>query len=574
MINTRYYRIIFFFAGIINSLLFWDLLLPRIGFKQYSKKYRSKRLTNYASSFRSMAIDMGGVMIKVGQFLSTRVDVLPIEITTELAGLQDEVPPVEFVKIKQVIESEFGGPIIDKFEYFSEAPLAAASLGQVHLANIRKDSTIYPDSDRIDIPSGDYKNWDVAVKIQRPNIESIIEIDLAALRTVSGWISYYRPIKKRVDIAALVAEFTKVLYQEIDYFAEGKNAETFATNFKTVPNVRVPYVIWTHTTKRVLTLENVYAIKINDYKSISSNNINRTDVATRLLQTYFKQIFEDGFFHADPHPGNLFVNPLIEYTIQPQLRDEDWELTFVDFGMVGTIPENLRNGLREMLIAIGTRDSKKLVLSFQTMDILLPNADLELLERAEEKAFERFWGKNMSELSSISMSEMNEFAEEFRQLIYDMPFQVPQNVIFLVRAVGILSGMCTGLDPEYNFWDQLSPFANKLIAEQGKPLLDAWLEEFRLIAQAFISIPPKMDTVLNNLNSGKIAVQTPGATHSLQNIERSINKIVGGIIFAALMLGGTQFYLAGQERVGLGFLGGSLLCLLWILFSGRRKKNR
>jgi len=521
-----------------------------------------------------MAINMGGVMIKVGQFLSTRVDVLPIEITTELAGLQDEVPPVEFAQIKQVIEAEFGESLHHKFENFAEVPLAAASLGQVHLADLRKGTTNTQAPGQKTQTSGDHNNWDVAVKIQRPNIERIIEIDLAALRTVSGWIRRYPPVGKRVDITALVAEFTKVLYQEIDYLAEGENAEIFANNFNAAPSVRVPDVIWSHTTRCVLTLENVYAIKINDYRTITSNSINRTDVATRLLQTYFKQIFEDGFFHADPHPGNLFVNPLRESTNKPRLRDNEWELTFVDFGMVGTIPENLRDGLREMMIAIGTRDSRKLVHSFQLMDILLPNADLELLERAEEKAFERFWGKNMSELSSISMSEMNEFALEFRQLIYDMPFQVPQNVIFLVRAVGILSGICTGLDPEYNFWDQLSPYAKKLLAEEGKPMLDAWLKELGIITKALISIPPKMDTVLRKLDSGKIAVQTPGATQSLKNIERLVSKLVGGIIFAALFLGGTQFYIAGQETLGLGFLGGSLVCLLWILFSGQQRKNR
>ena len=244
----------------------------------------------------------------------------------------------------------------------------------------------------------------------------------------------YKAIQKRIDIPALLVEFSTVLYQEIDYLAEGRNAEKFAENFAEIPGVRVPAVVWSHTSKRVLTLEDVYAIKITDYDEIEAAGIDRGEVATRVFDVYMRQIFEDGFFHADPHPGNLFVDP------QPNGEQAAWQLTFVDFGMVGQITPAIREGLREIVIALGTKDSGRLLKAYKLLNILLPGADLELIQQAEAAAFERFWGKSMDELTEISFDEMHDFAKEFKELAFEMPFQMPQNLIFLLRMVAILSG--------------------------------------------------------------------------------------------------------------------------------------
>ncbi len=450
MIRHRYRRIVLFFARILTGIIFWDLVLPKIGLRRLSVRTRPNRLRKAAVSFRELAVDMGGVMIKVGQFLSSRVDVLPNEVTTELEGLQDEVPPVAFWAIKAEAEREYGKSLDEVFSSFDTSPLAAASLGQVHKAVLREPCLAGPE----DNPG----ICEVVVKIQRPDIEAIITTDLAALKTVGNWLERYHPIRRRADVPALLAEFSKTLYEEVDYLAEGRNAETFQANFKDDPGVYVPRVAWPYTTRRVLVLENVMAIKINDYEAITAAGVSRAEVATRLLSTYLKQIFEDGFFHADPHPGNLFVTPR---------EGGRWLLTFIDFGMVGRVPDNLRMGLRELLIGVGTQDARRVVESYQKMGVLLPSADLGLLEKAEAKAFERFWGKNMTELSQIDISELREFMSEFRELLYSLPFQVPSDMLFLARAVGILSGMCTGLDPDFNVWDQLAPYAEKLISARG-----------------------------------------------------------------------------------------------------------
>ncbi len=309
MIRTRYRRITWFFARLLISIVLWDLLFPRIGLRQLSRKTRSDRLKKAAVSFRLLAIQMGGVLIKVGQFLSSRVDVLPAEIIRELEGLQDEVPPETYTDIRRVIETEFSAPLEDLFSWFEQSPLAAASLGQVHQAKIANPAAGSSIGEGPSIPEF---CREVVVKVLRPNIEQVIQTDVAALRTVGGWINRYPPIRRRANVPELINEFTRILFQEIDYLSEGRNAETFAANFKDYPGVRVPHVCWTHTTRRVLTLENVFAIKITDYPAIEAAGVRREEVAGRLLDTYLKQIFEDGFFHADPHPGNLFVQPLSE----------------------------------------------------------------------------------------------------------------------------------------------------------------------------------------------------------------------------------------------------------------------
>ena len=562
MIRTRYRRIVIFFAGVISNFIFWDLFVARIGLRGLARRTRRERMRRSAVHFRKLAIEMGGVMIKVGQFLSTRVDVLPAEITEELANLQDEVPAEDFEGIRKEAEAELGGSLQEIFASFEQEPLAAASLGQVHRAKLHAaDNPPIQDQDGNPI-------LDVVVKIQRPGISDIITTDLAALRTVGNWLKRYRPISRRANVPALLDEFTRVLYEEVDYLAEGRNAETFAVNFAGQEDIRVPKVDWTHTTQRVLTLENVWAIKITDYEAITDEGIDRSEVAVRLLDTYLQQIFEDGFFHADPHPGNLFVQPLSAEDDENSPRP--WQLTFIDFGMVGRVPAQIKEGLREMLIGVGTQDSHRVVQSYVDLGILLPGADLETLERAGSRIFERFWGKDMTELSRIDAAEMRDLMLEFRELIYSLPFQVPQDIIFLVRTVSILSGMCTGLNPKFNLFDQLVPFAQKLISQEVRTG-ETLMTEARNLVRTLVSIPLKMDNMLGKMGRGEMAVQIPDLSRQVKRLENNLRQINRSIVFAALFIGGIQLYLAHTYPFGELLLAFSILGLLWSWISGRRR---
>jgi predicted unusual protein kinase regulating ubiquinone biosynthesis (AarF/ABC1/UbiB family) len=542
-----------FFARATAGFIFWEIILPRLGMRGITRRTRSRRLTQIAAQFRALAIRMGGVMIKVGQFLSARADVLPPEITEELSGLQDEVPPEDFAAIRQLAEMELGAPLEERFESFEAEPLAAASLGQVHRARLRADGA----------KTQGFR--DVVVKIQRPFIDQLIEVDFSALHRVAGWLMHYKPISRRADVRALISELETTVYREIDYVAEGQNAETFKKNFADAKRIHVPRVVWDRTTKRVLTLENVYAIKITDYDAITAAGIDRADVAKVLFKTYLKQIFEDGFFHADPHPGNLFVTP------RPVTEENKtgWQLTFVDFGMVGNVPGHLSEGLREMMIGVGTRNAARVVASYQTLGVLLPSADLKLLEQAGTQLFDRFWGMSMGELRDMDHRQMMQFALQFRELMYEMPFQLPHNLLLLGRTVAILSGMCTGLDPNFNVWTQLAPYAQKMVRDEGVSNWDMWLDEIGELVKQLISLPTQTGRLLTRLERGELNVNVPQVNRQIFHLEGAVNRLTGSIVFAAFLFGGVFLYQGGDIRLGYVFWGLAGVALLWMIFFSR-----
>ena len=548
----RYFRILYFFAGVILRFILWELVIAKIGFRKWTRHTRAERLRREAVRFRALAIHMGGVMIKVGQFLSSRLDVLPPEVTDELANLQDEVPAEEYEAIRELAEKELGAPLTEKFEWFDESPLAAASLGQVHRARLRGGEE-----------ADGFQN--VVVKVQRPFIESIVEVDLSALKRVGNWLMRYRPVREHADVPALLLEFSATVREEIDYLNEAGNAEKFFKNFKDDPDVHVPRVVKSHSTLRVLTLEDVYAIKITDYAEITKVGIERGHVAKKLLDTYLKQIFEDGFVHADPHPGNLFVTPLSADGESPRR----WQLTFVDFGMTARVPEGVRDGLREMLIGVGTKDAGRVVRSYQQLGMILPGADLKLIEQMEAQVFDRFWGMSMSELRKTSPDEIRKFAHQYRDLIFSMPFQVPNDLIMLARTVAILSGMCTGLDPDFNLWNQLSPYARQLIEQEATKGISDWLEELGSLLQNLVALPSQASRVFAQAERGELVMQSPQVMKEVHALIRSVDRLTSGVIFLGLSLGGVLLYNAGNIVFAQGMMVGAVVSLLWILFSGR-----
>lgn len=551
MYRNRVRRTLWFFARIMVSLVWWELILPKFGFRKLSAQNRSKRILGYAAAYRKLAVEMGGVMIKMGQFLSSRLDVLPREITAELSGLQDEVQPEDFTDIRRVIESEYGMPLEQRFADFDPQPVAAASIGQVHIAHLCQ-------------PEGSDPCPDVVVKVQRPNIDKIVAVDLASLKTVGKWVNRIRSVRQRANVPALLEEFGSSLMEEIDYLHEGKNAEQFAANFANRPEICVPQVIWSHTTRRVLVLENVRGIKITDYAAIDAACIDRKEVAERLLGTYLQQVFEDGFFHADPHPGNLFVQHA------PTADDpKAWQLTFVDFGMTGTLPPQTMEGLREILFAVVTKDGGRLVRAFQMMNFLLPGTDLDLFERMCIRLFQDFWGKSTDELVRMKMNreEMEEFAREFGDLMYAMPFQVPENLILFGRMVSILSGMCTGLYTDFNVWQYLAPYARKLLESESGGSFQTILKEAGSILQTLIGLPKKAEHFIDRIEQGKLEVRLPELREHLRRLERSQRRTVAAIVFAAFLLTGAQFYLSGQPWWALGFGAAAFVTLLILLLS-------
>jgi predicted unusual protein kinase regulating ubiquinone biosynthesis (AarF/ABC1/UbiB family) len=538
--QARYVRVTAFFAGVVLNVLWWDIFLRRVGLRRLSRRTAPDRYQKAAKRFRALATKMGGVWIKLGQFLSSRLDVLPESITSELAGLQDEVAPVSFESIRQVIETAFGKSVDQCFSSFEHEPLASASLGQVHRASL---------------PGGEC----VVVKVQRPHIHDLLRVDLSALKTVIGWLKRYPPITRRANLDALFGEFSKTLWEEVDYLAEAENARRFGEMFAEDASVRIPEVYASHTTLDVLTLEDVYFIKITDYNAIDAAGVDRAEVADRLFRIYLRQIFVEGFFHADPHPGNLFVEPL---------EDGGWRLIFVDFGMVGRLMPKTKQGLRDVVIAVGTRDIERLMLAYQTLGVLLPSADLARIQEAEAALFEQLWGKSMRELVRTHPQEMRRFAGQFRDVLYEMPFQIPDNLIFFGRCVSILSGMCTGLNPEFNLFEGLRPFAEGLLQEDGGD----WLGEiFNLLveqARALSTLPSHLESTLARIDRGDVTVVAKAAPElqgQLGELTRMVRRLMGMVFFAALLITAGMFYVNGEHTVGTIGFGLALLALIWVI---------
>jgi predicted unusual protein kinase regulating ubiquinone biosynthesis (AarF/ABC1/UbiB family) len=585
MDKSRFRQVRRFFTRLLLAQLWWELVLPKVGLGRLAARGRSERLRRAAASFRGLAVRLGGVLIKVGQFLSARLDVLPRELTRELAGLQDEVGAEPFEEIRGVIEAEFGVPLGERFLELNPVPIASASIGQAHAARLCESG---PDGRPCP---------EVVVKVQRPHIQEIVEADLAALRLVGAWLQRLKSVRRHVNVPGLLEEFSRTLYEEMDYLNEGKNAERFAAAFKERPEVLVPEVIWSHTTRRVLTLQDVGAIKITDYEGIEAAGISRAEVARRLLDTYLQQIFEDGFFHADPHPGNLFVAPVLapeQATLAaegqvpegqqlgpgaqaaapasggpaPDARHPGaWRLVFVDFGMAGTISGETFDALREGLVAVGTRDAARLVETFRRLGLLLPGADLPVLERVTQRVFEVLWGKSTTEMMAMSSEDMARFSDEFGDLLYEMPFQVPENLILLGRCVSILSGMATGLDPEFRVWDLIAPYARKLVEKQAGGGARFALQEALKIGQVLLALPRRLDSVLTRVEEGRLEVQLPQFKTYVSRLERAAAKLAASVAFAAVAVTGTMVYLGGHARVSLGFGAVALGVLLWLLLS-------
>ncbi len=521
-IRARYRRILRFAAWHLAVTWLFELLLPRIGLARIAERTRTKRMLRFAQRFRVLAVDLGGLMIKVGQFLSSRLDVLPPEITAELEGLQDEVPPVPFPAIRTLAEAELGAPLDQVFASIEEAPIAAASFGQAHRARL------------LHTDSADTGLDGVVVKVQRPGIEAIVDVDLAALRKVSGWLSHVRLVSDRADMPALVEEFAQISLEEIDYLHEAANLERFAVDFADDGRVAVPDVVWERSTRRVLTLEDVTAIKITDTAALRAAGIDPSQVAPVFASVMFDQLFNTGFFHADPHPGNIFVT-----LNTASSAERPWKLTFIDFGMMGEVAPSTRNGLRKLLIAAAARDGKGLVSAISDVGVLMPSADTAELERAMTHAFDRFGGMGFAELKEVDPREFLDFAVEFGDLVRSLPFQLPENFLLIIRAMSLTSGVCSSLDARFNLWDSVEPYAAQLLRDERGNIVQDVTQQALDAAGLALRLPKRLDGLLTRLEDGSLSVANPRLERQVARLDRTAQRSASALIFGALIIAGS-----------------------------------
>ena len=568
-LRARYRRILAFAARVLVQTWWFELALPRLGLTGVAESSRERRMRTLAQRFHVLAVELGGLMIKVGQFMSSRLDVLPPEITAELAGLQDEVPAVPVDRIRALAEAELGVPLERAFASFDETPLAAASLGQGHRARL---------SDQDAAVTG---FADVVVKVQRPGIDQVVATDLAALRRVAGWLRRIRFVADRVDAPALVEEFAQTSLEEIDYLHEAAAAERFAENFAGDPRVDAPAVAWERTTRRVLTLADVTAIKVNDVDALRAAGIDPADVARVFAEVMFDQLFTHGFVHADPHPGNIFVtphraggvgmpgasSPASGSVTGADAAHPAWRLTFIDFGMMAEVPEGIRHGLRTLFIAAASRDGKGMVAAAQEIGVLMPSAENRELERALSALFARFGGMGFAELRDVDPREFQGFAVEFGDTMRSLPVQLPEGLLLLIRAVSLTSGMCSGLDPQFNIWESIEPYATRLLADESGNLVRDLSQQAVSNAGILWRLPKRIDDIITRVDDGSVTFDTSRIERRLDRIDGLVRRGVSALLFAALLIGGAVV-LTANPVLGTVLMSASVLPLLHALFAG------
>jgi predicted unusual protein kinase regulating ubiquinone biosynthesis (AarF/ABC1/UbiB family) len=549
--RRRFLRISWWFLRAIVHVFFFDILLGRWWITRwYPRRTGLIRWQRMARSFRVLATAMGGVLIKLGQFLSSRTDILPIQITDELAGLQDEVPPAPLPYVLATIVAELGAPPDALFTAFAPAPIAAASLGQVYYAVLRDGR-------------------EVAIKVQRPRIDEIVDVDLRAVHWAVRIIKNYPAIKRRANLEDLFVEFERVLRQELDYVQEAHNAESMRENFAGVSGIYIPKPYPEITTKRVLVMERIGGIKISDVAALERAGVDRGELAHRFYRAYLKQWFLDGIFHADPHPGNLFVrvdgpSPTQTNGARP---GAPCTLIFVDFGMVGRISPRIKDALRENAIAVATNDAERFVESLDRAGIILPGADRRLIVQAAEVLFRHTYDRSIRELTNLDVEGI---FGEVEHLVRDLPFQMPQDLIYLGRSVGMVAGMATTLDSDINLFETLRPFAQELIAHESRET--DWTERVRqelgALAQIAITLPRQMDAYYKAANRGELRmrVDLSRLERGMRRVERATSRLAGGIVATGLFVGGVLLRIDGFGAEAFWSWGAAALVMLWVIW--------
>jgi predicted unusual protein kinase regulating ubiquinone biosynthesis (AarF/ABC1/UbiB family) len=411
----------------------WIFTRFAIGFwvdARYTGERRASRQRRRASWLKERFIELGSTFVKIGQMLSTRPDLVPLPYVQEMASLQDRVPPFDSDVAYQIIETELGRPISDVFAVFNPYPLAAASIGQVYKARLA-DGT------------------DVVVKVQRPGLMAVVALDLAIMRRVARFIEGLPWSGRHMPYGAIIDEFAASFLEQCDYTAEGRHAERFAQAFASFSGVRTPRVHWPLTTPRVMTMDFVDGFKVTDLVALEGAGISFQDVVRVGVRATIKQLLEDGFFHADVHPGNLFV-------------ERDSTLVYIDFGMVGELSDWMQEKIVDIFLHSVHRNYAALVDDFIALEFLSPRVDRQRLIPVAKRIFEAQYGETGQRMS------MREIFTAVSEVLYEYPFRIPEKIAFILRTIITLEGIIHQLWPEFQFLEVAAPYAAKILLTDAK----------------------------------------------------------------------------------------------------------
>ena len=447
--------------------------------------------------------ELGTTFIKLGQILSTRADLLPPEYLVELTKLQDSAPPFPFESIRRTVETELGRPVERLFGKFDSEPLAAASIGQAHAAVL-------------------WDGTEVVVKVRRPGVVEQVNEDLEILKELAATASRHLEFADRYNLVGLVEEFSQTLRTELDYIRERHNAERFAENFADDPGIHVPRVFPELSTSRVLTLERIRGVKINDFEGLERQGTNRRLLAQNATNLVLKTVCEDGFFHADPHPGNFFIEP-------------QGTIGLIDFGMVGVLDARTQELLAELLLAIDRRDADRLVDVFLDLGVTRRRIDRGMVRVDLERLLGNYWGLPLGELKIAPL--LNDVFSVMRR----HHLHLPSNLALLVKTVIMIEGIGVNLDPEFELRQSLSRYADRLVMRQLSPLrwVRGWERASLDLVKLGLEMPQQLRRIVNTAENGnlQIGMRPEGFDPVIDRLERISNRIVLGVIAAAFING-------------------------------------
>ena len=461
---------------------------------------RAQRRRKQAVWIRETLLELGPTFIKAGQLFSTRSDLFPAEYVEELAKLQDRVPAFSFELVERIIVQDFGRSLPELFQSFDPIPLAAASLGQVHKAQL-------------------HDGVEVVVKVQRPGLKKLFDIDLKILKGIAHYFQRHPKWGPGRDWLGIYGECSRILYEEIDYLNEGRNADLFRRNFREVDWVEVPRVFWRYSSPQVLTLSYKPGIKISHYEALEAAGLDRKVIAQRGAEAYLHQLLRDGFFHADPHPGNIAVN-------------SSGGLIFYDFGMMGQITLITREKLLNTFFGIARKDANQVMSALIELGALAPVDDDGPIRRSIQYMLDNFMDQPFESQSVAQVSD------DLYEIAYSQPFRFPATFTFVMRAFSTLEGVGKGLDPDFNFMEVAKPFAGELMTNGNTPnsdpngLFGQISRQAVQVSSSAFGLPSRLEETLNKLEQGDVRLRVRSI--ETDRVLRRISSVNMGTNYALL----------------------------------------
>ena len=467
-------------------------------YEEMLSEAKNESLVPVGVRIRRACVQLGPTFVKLGQILSTRTDIVGETIASELAKLQDNVDPFPFEEAKKVLESEFSCKLTDIFEYFDEKPIASASVAQVYKAKLKSGMT-------------------VAVKVRRPGIKRVVEEDTRILLSIGKFMDKHTKYGKLFDFEGMVHEFTSVLRQELDFTIEANNADSLRENLKKTKGVSVPDIKWIYTTKRVLTMEFVTGDKISDVKSLKERNINTTQIANTFVDCLLMQILRDGFFQADPHPGNEIIR-------------EDGSICFIDMGSVGRLSESLRDILCSMLIGLSIKNSRKVTRALVEMGTSKYHINESALEKRVKKLFDEFLFVPLKDVSIMNVfTGLFSIAGEFK-------IKLPKEVTLVAKCLGTAQKIVDSLDPTTNMFSIAKKTTKDIVKDKIniKNVNSGTLSHAIDWYDAIKLIPNALSRFLNKAQDEDFTLDL--RIKQLDNIEKKIDRFTNRMSFAVILL--------------------------------------